>query len=95
MKNKQILKTAQKQALNIPVVIARLMFWITFKKVPKKQFGRCVTCVANEICYKIKVTLCVKNSQNLLKRLAFYGYSRHCYRLAMQQFMVKRIEFHE
>jgi hypothetical protein len=63
MKNKQILKTAQKQALNIPVVIARLMFWITFKKVPKKQFGRCVTCAANEICYKIKVCKCNDEQQ--------------------------------
>ena len=45
------------------VVIARFMFWITFKKVPKKQFGRCVTCAANEICYKIKVCKCNDEQQ--------------------------------
>lgn len=63
MRNKQMLKPAQKQTLNIPVVIVRLMFWITFKKVPKKQSGRCVTCAANEICYKIKVCKCNDEQQ--------------------------------
>jgi len=44
-------------------VIARLLFWITFKKVPKKQNGRCVTCKANEICHKIKVCKCSDEQQ--------------------------------
>lgn len=63
MRNKQMLKTEQEQALNIPVVIARLLFRLTFKKVPKKQFGRCVTCKANEICYKINVCKCNDEQQ--------------------------------
>ena len=63
MKKAKNLQEPQKQALNIPVVIARLMFWITFKKVPKKQFGRCVTCAANEICYKINVCKCNDEQQ--------------------------------
>lgn len=63
MKNMKMLWSSKKQALNIPVVIARLLFWITFKKVPKKQFGRCVTCKANEICYKVKVCKCNDEQQ--------------------------------
>ena len=63
MQKEHNLQNAETQALNIPVVIARLMFWITFKKVPKKQFGRCVTCAANEICYKIKVCKCNDEQQ--------------------------------
>lgn len=63
MRNKQMLASANKQVLNLPVVIARLLFWITFKKVPKKQFGRCVTCEANKICHKIKVCKCDDEQQ--------------------------------
>ena len=63
MKKEQNLQTAETLAFYIPVVIARLMFWVTFKKVPKKQFGRCVTCAANEICYKIKVCKCSDEQQ--------------------------------
>jgi hypothetical protein len=30
----------------------RILFKILFKKIPKKQFGRCVSCEANQICHK-------------------------------------------
>jgi hypothetical protein len=36
----------------------KLLFKLTFVKIPKKQFGRCVTCKANKICHKIKVCKC-------------------------------------
>ena len=40
----------------------KLLFWITFKKIPKKQYGRCVTCAANEICHK-NIMLCSCNME--------------------------------
>jgi hypothetical protein len=63
MRNKQMLKTAQKQTSSMSGITARLLFWATFKKVPKTQFGRCVTCKANEICYKINVCKCSDDQQ--------------------------------
>ncbi len=40
-----------KQALDIPVVIARLFKWVIFKKIPKKdETGRCVKCDARNLC---------------------------------------------
>ena len=44
-------------------VIARFLFPITFKKIPKKQFGRCVTCSANKVCHKYKVCKCSQEQQ--------------------------------
>lgn len=43
------------KAFFIRLVIARfqsLLFKVIFKKIPKKQYGRCVTCEANQICHK-------------------------------------------
>jgi len=48
-------------------ILNHLVFWITFKKVPKKQFGRCVTCSANNVCHKIKVCKCNDNEQYELR----------------------------
>jgi len=29
-----------------------LLFKVLFKRIPKKQYGRCITCEANQICHK-------------------------------------------
>jgi hypothetical protein len=40
-----------KQALDIPVVIASLFKWVIFKKIPKKdKNGRCIKCDARNLC---------------------------------------------
>ena len=58
---------ANKKALRLFDVMPRLLFWITFKKVPKKQDGRCVTCKANQICSKINVCKCSDEQQYELR----------------------------
>jgi hypothetical protein len=63
MKKRTELTRTTETGIKYTAVIARLMFWITFKKVPKKQFGRCVTCAANKLCYKIKVCKCNDEQQ--------------------------------
>ena len=47
----------------LSIVIARLLFPITFKKISKKQFGRCITCSANKVCHKYKVCKCTDDEQ--------------------------------
>ena len=31
-------------------LLRRLIFRLFFRKIPKKQFGRCITCDANKLC---------------------------------------------
>jgi len=49
----------------------KLLFRLVFKKIPKKQYGRCVTCDANQICYKLKVCKCNDEQQyeSIFKKL--------------------------
>jgi hypothetical protein len=56
-------KLAQFKQWILSIVIARFLFPITFKKVPKKQFGRCVTCNASKVCSKYKVCKCSDEQQ--------------------------------
>jgi len=41
----------------------RLLFNLTHTKIPKKQFGRCVTCDGNKICHKINLCKCSDDEQ--------------------------------
>lgn len=44
-------------------LIFQSLFLMTFKKIPKKHDGRCVSCAAGDICYKVKVCKCDFNQQ--------------------------------
>ena len=59
MKNK--LKSRVSSTINSFIV--KILFLMTFKKIPKKQDGRCVTCAAGDICHKVKVCRCDFNQQ--------------------------------
>jgi len=51
----------------LSIVMPRLLFNITFKKVQKKQFGRCITCKASDICHKINYCKCSDDQQYELR----------------------------
>jgi hypothetical protein len=34
-------------------LIKKLVFRITYTKVPKKEYGRCISCAANDFCHRI------------------------------------------
>lgn len=51
----------------------KLLFLITFVKVPKKQYGRCITCAANRICMEIRVCKC-SNDQQYELRINLYNF---------------------
>jgi len=66
MKNKTS-KFQRIKAFFIHIVMPRLLFNITFKKVPKKQFGRCITCKASDVCHKINYCKCSDEQQYELR----------------------------
>lgn len=41
----------------------KLLFYLTHKRIPKKQDGRCITCDGNKICNKIQLCKCNDNEQ--------------------------------
>ena len=45
-----------------------ILFKILFKKIAKKQYGRCVTCEANQICHKSQYNCkCTMDEQYILR----------------------------
>lgn len=36
----------------------KLLFRLTFVKIDKKQYGRCITCSANNVCTVYNMSLC-------------------------------------
>lgn len=55
----------------LSIVIGRfqsLLFKVLFKKIPKKQHGRCITCEANQICHKSQYRCkCTMEEQYILR----------------------------
>jgi len=55
----------------LSIVIGRfqsLLFKVLFKKIPKKQYGRCITCEANQICHKSQYRCkCTMEEQYILR----------------------------
>lgn len=49
------------------IIIAPIIFKLIFRKISKKQFGRCLTCSASVMCVKYNYCACSDDEQYEIK----------------------------